>query len=119
MQDAEKLAQEDPFRYQRFQLAQTKAQAAQQELAVAQQRQQTELATQWKEFSKKDDSLFAERAPEMADPAKARALLGGAVDVARAACPTESGIDAVREYLQTKSVWIDTSGKAPNPFVSR
>jgi acyl-CoA reductase-like NAD-dependent aldehyde dehydrogenase len=31
----------------------------------------------------------------------------------------ESGIDAVREYLQTKSVWIDTSGKAPNPFVSR
>jgi aldehyde dehydrogenase (NAD+) len=31
----------------------------------------------------------------------------------------ESGIDAVREYLQTKSVWIDTTGKAPNPFVSR
>ena len=31
----------------------------------------------------------------------------------------ESGIDAVREYLQTKSVWIDISGKAPNPFVIR
>src|SRR5215467_13729025 len=31
----------------------------------------------------------------------------------------ESGIDAVREYLQTKSVWIDTTGKSANPFVSR
>src|SRR5690348_3132929 len=31
----------------------------------------------------------------------------------------ESGIDAIREYLQTKSVWIDISGKAPNPFVIR
>ena len=31
----------------------------------------------------------------------------------------ESGIDAIREYLQTKSVWIDISGKTPNPFVGR
>jgi (Z)-2-((N-methylformamido)methylene)-5-hydroxybutyrolactone dehydrogenase len=31
----------------------------------------------------------------------------------------ESGIDAIREYLQTKSVWIDTLGNAPNPFVMR
>jgi len=31
----------------------------------------------------------------------------------------ESGIEAVREYLQTKSVWIDTAGNAPNPFVMR
>ena len=31
----------------------------------------------------------------------------------------ESGIDAIRDYLQTKSVWIDLSGKAPNPFVIR
>jgi aldehyde dehydrogenase (NAD+) len=29
----------------------------------------------------------------------------------------ESGIDAIREYLQTKSVWIDISGTVPNPFV--
>jgi (Z)-2-((N-methylformamido)methylene)-5-hydroxybutyrolactone dehydrogenase len=29
----------------------------------------------------------------------------------------ESGIEAIREYLQTKSVWIDTVGNAPNPFV--
>src|SRR5438128_1641787 len=31
----------------------------------------------------------------------------------------ESGIDAVREYLQPKSVWIDISGNTPNPFVHR
>jgi (Z)-2-((N-methylformamido)methylene)-5-hydroxybutyrolactone dehydrogenase len=31
----------------------------------------------------------------------------------------ENGIEAIREYLQTKSVWIDTSGNAPNPFVMR
>jgi len=31
----------------------------------------------------------------------------------------ESGIEAIREYLQTKSVWIDTLGNAPNPFVMR
>jgi (Z)-2-((N-methylformamido)methylene)-5-hydroxybutyrolactone dehydrogenase len=31
----------------------------------------------------------------------------------------ESGIDAIRDYLQTKSVWIDIAGNAPNPFVMR
>jgi aldehyde dehydrogenase (NAD+) len=31
----------------------------------------------------------------------------------------ESGVEAIREYLQTKSVWIDISGNSPNPFVLR
>ena len=31
----------------------------------------------------------------------------------------ESGADAIREFLQTKSVWIDISGSSPNPFVMR
>jgi aldehyde dehydrogenase (NAD+) len=31
----------------------------------------------------------------------------------------ESGAEAIREYLQTKSVWIDISGSTPNPFVMR
>jgi aldehyde dehydrogenase (NAD+) len=31
----------------------------------------------------------------------------------------ESGLSAMREYLQEKSVWIDTSGEVPNPFVMR
>jgi aldehyde dehydrogenase (NAD+) len=31
----------------------------------------------------------------------------------------ESGVDALKEYLQTKSVWIDIAGNVPNPFVMR
>jgi aldehyde dehydrogenase (NAD+) len=31
----------------------------------------------------------------------------------------ESGQEAIHEYLQTKSVWIDIAGNAPNPFVMR
>ncbi|MDJ0951460.1 MAG: aldehyde dehydrogenase [Alphaproteobacteria bacterium] len=31
----------------------------------------------------------------------------------------ENGQEAIREYLQTKSVWISTSDEVPNPFVMR
>lgn len=31
----------------------------------------------------------------------------------------ENGIDAVREYLQTKSVWINSGAKTGNPFILR
>ena len=31
----------------------------------------------------------------------------------------ESGQEAIHEYLQTKTVWMDTSGKVANPFVMR
>jgi aldehyde dehydrogenase (NAD+) len=31
----------------------------------------------------------------------------------------ENGIDAIREYLQTKSVWINTGAATANPFVMR
>lgn len=31
----------------------------------------------------------------------------------------ENGMSAIREYLQEKSVWIDTSDEVPNPFVMR
>jgi aldehyde dehydrogenase (NAD+) len=31
----------------------------------------------------------------------------------------ENGMEAIHEYLQTKSVWIDTAGNVPNPFVMR
>ncbi|MEL7471247.1 MAG: aldehyde dehydrogenase [Pseudomonadota bacterium] len=40
--------------------------------------------------------------------------------VKRSGIGRESGIDAIREYLSTKSVWINTSDEAPgNPFVMR
>ncbi len=31
----------------------------------------------------------------------------------------ENGIEAIREYLQTKSVWISTAADVPNPFTMR
>ena len=31
----------------------------------------------------------------------------------------ENGAEAIREYLQTKSVWISTASEVPNPFVLR
>jgi hypothetical protein len=31
----------------------------------------------------------------------------------------ENGMDAINEYLQTKSVWISTAEEVPNPFVMR
>ena len=31
----------------------------------------------------------------------------------------ENGIDAIREYLQTKSIWISMASEVPNPFVLR
>ncbi len=31
----------------------------------------------------------------------------------------ESGQEAIKEYLQTKSVWISIATEVPNPFVMR
>ena len=31
----------------------------------------------------------------------------------------EGGVDAVREYMEAKSVWISTELKMPNPFVRK
>ena len=31
----------------------------------------------------------------------------------------ENGIEGMKEYLQTKSVWISTATDVPNPFVMR
>jgi acyl-CoA reductase-like NAD-dependent aldehyde dehydrogenase len=31
----------------------------------------------------------------------------------------ENGMDAIREYLQVKSVWINTGAATANPFVMR
>jgi aldehyde dehydrogenase (NAD+) len=31
----------------------------------------------------------------------------------------ESGQEAIDSYLQTKTVWIDTTGRVANPFIIR
>lgn len=69
--DLEKLAQEDPFRYARYDLATKKIQAAQQELAVAQERHRAEIATKWKEFQSKEDAKAVENIPELSNSQKA------------------------------------------------
>jgi len=39
--------------------------------------------------------------------------------IKRSGIGRESGLTAIREYLQEKSVWIDTVGEVANPFVMR
>ncbi|MGH7120771.1 MAG: aldehyde dehydrogenase family protein [Acetobacteraceae bacterium] len=48
--------------------------------------------------------------------ARAGCLVGG---YKRSGIGRESGHDMMHEYLQTKSVWIDTGSEVPNPFVLR
>ncbi|WP_239494767.1 aldehyde dehydrogenase [Roseovarius amoyensis] len=39
--------------------------------------------------------------------------------VKRSGMGRENGQDAIREFMQTKSVWISTAAETPNPFVMR
>ena len=66
-------------------------------------------------------------------PAVARKIRAGQVDVnggrfnpmapfggyKRSGLGRENGMDMIKEYLQTKSVWIDMGNEVPNPFVLR
>jgi hypothetical protein len=70
----ERLQAEDPFRYQKLDLAMKKSQAVQQELAGIQQRQAVAIAETWSKFSRDEDAKFTEAAPEMSDPVKAKEL---------------------------------------------
>jgi aldehyde dehydrogenase (NAD+) len=37
----------------------------------------------------------------------------------RSGLGSESGQEMIKEYLQTKSVWISTAKEVPNPFIMR
>ncbi len=74
MADLEKLQTEDPFRFQAYQLHQWKLQAAQAELAEAEQRKAQEQSTQWAQHVQKENELAAEYIPELADKDKAEKL---------------------------------------------
>lgn len=73
-QDVEALAQSDYARYQRFQISQQKLKAANDQLVAVQHRQAQEADAKWKEIVAREDKAFVDAVPEMADPAKARAL---------------------------------------------
>jgi hypothetical protein len=74
MADVEKLQQEDPFRFQAFQLHQWKLQAAQAEQAEVKTRQEQEQRTKWAEHVQRENALAAELIPELADKDKGPAL---------------------------------------------
>ena len=72
--DVVRMQAEDPFRYQKFDLVQKRAQAVQQELAGIQQRQAADTVQRWNEFAKTEDTKFTEAVPDAADPVKLKSL---------------------------------------------
>ncbi len=76
--DVEQMQENDPLRFQRYQLARDKGQSLQREAAQAEQRQRQEGAKRWQEFVAAEDAKFIEKAPEFKDTKKAAALAGEA-----------------------------------------
>jgi hypothetical protein len=81
MADVQRVAAEDWPRYIRWDAQQKQVAAVQQEIKAAEERRNAEYAQQWNEFAKRQDELFVEKAPEMADKDKAVKLQNAAVSV--------------------------------------
>jgi hypothetical protein len=74
MADVERLAREDWPRYLLWDLQQKKVAEVTQHMLAAQQRQAQEKLAQFTEFAKRQDDLFKEKVPDMADEAKSAEL---------------------------------------------
>jgi hypothetical protein len=74
MADVERLAREDWPRYLLWDLQQKKFAEVGQQLVAARHRQVVEKLAQFTDFAKREDSLFKEKVPDMADEAKAAEL---------------------------------------------
>jgi hypothetical protein len=74
MADVERLAREDWPRYLLWDLQQKKVAEVSQHMLAAQHRQAQEKLTQFVEFAKRQDDLFKEKVPDMADDTKAAEL---------------------------------------------
>jgi hypothetical protein len=74
MADVERLAREDWPRYLLWDLQQKKIADVSQQLLATQHRQVQERLAQFTEFAKRQDDLFKEKVPDMADEAKAAEL---------------------------------------------
>ena len=81
MADVQNMATEDWPRYVRWDAQQKQVAAVQQEVKAAEERRSTELAQQWAAFATREDNLFTEKVPEMADKDKAAKLQTAAVSV--------------------------------------
>ncbi len=79
--DVERLAREDWPRYIMWDASQKKVAAVQREVQLAEQRQATEKTTKWNDFTAKEDALFVEKAPEMADQKKAQSVATSAQEM--------------------------------------
>jgi hypothetical protein len=74
MADVERLAREDWPRYLLWDLQQKKIAEVGQQLLAAQHRQVVEKLAHFTDFAKREDDLFKEKVPDMADEAKAAEL---------------------------------------------
>src|SRR5262249_9517043 len=74
MADVERLAREDWPRYLLWDLQQKKVAEVTQHMLAAQHRQAHEKLTQFVEFAKRQDDLFKEKVPDMADETKTAEL---------------------------------------------
>jgi hypothetical protein len=81
MADVERLAREDWPRYLLWDLQQKKIAEVSQQLLAAQHRQVVEKLAHFTDFAKRQDDLFKEKVPDMADEAKAAELQKKALTV--------------------------------------
>ena len=79
--DVERLAREDWPRYLQWDVAQKKMAHVTQQMLEAHQRQVTEQQQKFTDFARREDDLFKEKVPDMADEAKAAALQKSAMSV--------------------------------------
>jgi hypothetical protein len=79
MSDVTQMANEDWPRYVRWDAAQKQAAAVQNELTATEQRRQAERSQKWNEYVSREDQLFNEKVPEMADAKKAAQLRDSAI----------------------------------------
>lgn len=70
LDDAQRIAAEDPLRYLQWDAAQKRIQAVQQEVVGAQKRQEIEAQNAFAKYAEEQDRAFIAKAPEFADPAK-------------------------------------------------
>ena len=69
--DVERMAREDWPRFNAWQARQMKIAAVQEQIKAAKDRESQETQTKWQSFVAEQDALFAEKAPDLADKAKA------------------------------------------------
>ncbi|HEY6020040.1 MAG TPA: hypothetical protein VIY48_09105 [Candidatus Paceibacterota bacterium] len=92
MADVEKLAREDWPRYALWDAQQKKVAAVTQELRASQERQSHEFEARWQQFAAEEDAKFIEKAPEMADKAKASQIADASIALLKDMGFTESDL---------------------------